>query len=880
AKGNINPNNGSVSFWIKPLDWGNQAESFIPIWTIDKEKGKSWTLLLYYAKNKGSRYGFLSFRSMFQGKRLIIMEERSLRQGKLQKNQWTHIVLTWNTMELKLYLDGKEVGSATYGLPVQKEELTSADRIWFMPVFFWHSEHIHKTLIDEVEVFSRALSKDEVLQIYKKLKSSLVKDLRKSILPVSRASRKVVIDGKLSKGEWEDATRVPLMKKHFTHHLVALPAWAFIKYDDKFLYVGYEVFYREKLKSNGKGRDKKVFGGDEVEFDCRLPGDSEEHYFQFSVAPNNAYAYCKSESYNKVNWEWETDFRHGAYVEPNRWTAEMAIPLKGIGYHPDINSPLEANIGLHRPNEGSLGGVFERWISWSSGGKRFVDKKSMGYLKFMPDATAIQIQQLGDLLYGKLNLRMQGHKVRRSIVEVSSEDKQKIIKKEMQLEKDKVSLKEKLSWKGGSIFSIQGFSEDNNLIFDYTSLFYIRDPFDFSFVCDAEKKELEIRADIMGLKKKYLSEIKQGKIKILASLESKDGKIYGKTEVIPKTFETNFKLSFQELPVGKYTVKVTVLAGEEKLEKMQFLERPSPIFLQDRKGLKRYVPLPWTEIKKEGNTITTRYHRYIFGKGPFPKKAWSQGQLVLVKEPSLKVKVRGKICTFLPVRSKNIEVAPDRIISEGICESQEANLRINWTRRIDYDGLIRCDVVLSPSCTSVQVDSLSLEMTVPHTAARYALNPTYNHTWTTDANAVITGFPMVWLTNDKVGFCFFTDTDANWVYPRGKKPIKLIKEKTGAIIRADIITSPVTIKVPTPYVFGLMATPGKPPRKDWRAIHAEGWGKPKRQTLQTRGWRHEKYMWWENRFLLTRLLYPEKARASIKQYQKKGMDTIPYACGS
>jgi len=105
AKGNINPNNGSVSFWIKPLDWGNQAESFIPIWTIDKEKGKSWTLLLYYAKNKGSRYGFLSFRSMFQGKRLIIMEERSLRQGKLQKNQWTHIVLTWNTMELKLYLD-------------------------------------------------------------------------------------------------------------------------------------------------------------------------------------------------------------------------------------------------------------------------------------------------------------------------------------------------------------------------------------------------------------------------------------------------------------------------------------------------------------------------------------------------------------------------------------------------------------------------------------------------------------------------------------------------------------------------------------------------------------------------------------------------------
>ena len=61
ARGHIDANQGALAFWLKPLDWGNEAERFVPIWCLGRETGNGWTLLLYYAKNPGSRFGTLQF---------------------------------------------------------------------------------------------------------------------------------------------------------------------------------------------------------------------------------------------------------------------------------------------------------------------------------------------------------------------------------------------------------------------------------------------------------------------------------------------------------------------------------------------------------------------------------------------------------------------------------------------------------------------------------------------------------------------------------------------------------------------------------------------------------------------------------------------------
>jgi hypothetical protein len=887
ALGHIDTRQGTLSFWIQPVDWGNQHHQFVPIWCLGREAGEGWSYVLYY-NNTGANYGLLSFRSYCDGKEYDITDEQSLKwHGKLAKGQWTHVVLTWNSQENKLYLDGKQVGRYYYGLTVTMPPPGDNDRLWFMPAAFWHNQCNHTTLLDEVKVYSTALNDDEVVSLYKKTSSAMAQQIRPSLLPVPKASTAITLDGKLAPGEWDDATKVPLSKRFFPQQEGALPAWVFLKYDNDCLYLGYDIPHDTNWTLPTEGRQVEfdhrtsIWSGDEAEFDCRRPGDNEEMGCQFAVAPNGTYAYRKDK-----DWRWKANFRFAVSKEANRWTAEMAIPFKDLGYHPGSDKPLEANFSLHRPRAEVLGGAFDRWLSWSSGGKGLQDTKSMGRLRFMPDATALRIHSLGELSYGRLNVQMEGRggKPIRAALRVCSEDNQIAVdKKELALTAQPVTIEETLGWsKKQAVFSLQAFpAGEHEPVFDYSSLFYVRDPFDFQFA--RHDNVIEIQADLAGLIEKFGPNLAAGKIRVLATVEGPDGKVFGKTEGMPRSTSEKVVLPFQDPPVGRYTIRVTVCSGAEVWEKTQILERPSAQFLADRKGLNRSVPAPWTALRSEKGAVTLLQRKYEFGPGPFPKRAWSLGQEVLAGEPLLKVCVAGKTNVFQPLESKVTETADDRWLADGTAVCKEAQLRLRWKRRVDYDGLIRYDLTLVPLKGEVKVESLALEMPVPMAVARYALTPrvdaTYNPVWTTDPKAVVSGFPEAWLTNETAGICLFTDTDANWVYPKDDRPIRLLRAGDHALIRAEIIMSPVLVRGEVPYVFGLIATPTKPLRKDFRAIHDGGWKAQKGQTLQVReGW--EKEFWFECVWLFTRFLDPDKARASIKAYRSKGIGSMPYGCGN
>ncbi len=890
ALGYVDTRQGTLSFWIQPVDWGNQYDQFVPIFCLGKEAGNGWSYIFYYNKNKGADHGMLSFRSYCVGKEYDITEEQSLGgqgKGKLAKGQWTHVVLTWNSQENKLYLDGKQVGRYYYGLTVTMPPLDDKDRLWFMPASFWHNQCNHTTLLDEVKVYSKALNDDEVLSLYKKISSAMSQQIRPSVLPVPKASTAITLDGKLAPGEWDDATKVPLSRRFFDQAEGTLPAWVFVKYDNACLYLGYDIPHDTNWTLPTEGRQVEfdhrtsIWSGDEAEFDCRRPGDNEEMGCQFAVAPNGTYAYRKDK-----DWSWKANFRFAVNKEASRWTAEMAIPFKDLGCNPTSDKPLEANFSLHRPRAEALGGAFERWLSWSSGGKSLTDAKSMGRLRFMPDATALRLHSLGELSYGRLNVQMEGRggKPIRAALRVCSEDHQIAVdKKHLALTEQPLVIHETLGWsKKQGVFSLQAFlAGEHKPVFDYSSLFYVRDPFDFQFV--RHDNVIEIQADLAGLIEKVGPDLAAGKIRILATVAGPDGKVFGKTEMTPKSTSEKFVLPLQDPPVGRYAIRLKVCRGAEVWEKTQMLERPSPQFLTDRKGLDRSVPAPWTPLRNENGTVTLVQRKYEFGQGPFPKRAWSLGQEVLAGEPLLKVCVAGKTNVFQPLESKVTETADDRWLADGTAVCKEAQLGLRWKRRVDYDGLIRYDLTLVPLKGEVQVESLALEMPVPMAVARYALTPrldgTYNPAWITDPKAVVSGFPEAWFTNETAGICLFTDTDANWVYPKDDRPIRLLRDGDHALIRAEIIMSPVVVRGEVPYVFGLIATPTKPLRKDFRTIHSDGWQNQKGQTLQIR-WGCEKDFWFECVWLFTRFLDPAKARASIKAYRNKGIGSIPYGCGN
>ena len=68
--------------------------------------------------------------------------------------RWYHLAATFKRPEIKTYLDGQEVGSAKWDYPVgYRNDLVIGK---------WSGKVGHEGLIDEVRIFNRALSADEV----------------------------------------------------------------------------------------------------------------------------------------------------------------------------------------------------------------------------------------------------------------------------------------------------------------------------------------------------------------------------------------------------------------------------------------------------------------------------------------------------------------------------------------------------------------------------------------------------------------------------------------------------------------------------------------------------------------------------------------------
>ena len=347
----------------------------------------------------------------------------------------------------------------------------------------------------------------------------------------------------------------------------------------------------------------------------------------------------------------------------------------------------------------------------------------------------------------------------------------------------------------------------------------------------------------------------------------------------PVAAAEEFRLRLGELPVGTYDLEATVTGGATPLAARLPFERPDPAFLSAGAGSDRSIPAPWVPIRVDGSTVAVLNRTYGFSGQPFPAAASSAGQSVLARQVTLAVERGGQILPFPAGTEEVVEAAPDRLISAGSATLSDGSLRLDWRRTVAYDGLVTCELNLVPATAGakVRVDAFWLEAAVPMTAARFVFP--YDADWP-KLGKVPARRDWAWVTNDRVGLCWFTDRDANWVWADSASPVAVIRRGDEAVIRAQIIGKPVDIAGPTPYIMGLTATPTRPLRPDWRRIHAEGWRAPRGETLQSVCWMDVEGIQFTNRWLLGDLVEPEKGLKELAEYKALGIDCVPYACGS
>ncbi|HUS80559.1 MAG TPA: LamG domain-containing protein, partial [Armatimonadota bacterium] len=156
AAGNLNPAQGSVEFWLKPLDWDGRDDRDSHFFV-----GAAGADRLYI-------YKFARWRHFtFHCRSAATPNYESLQAGiyAWQAGEWHHAVVTWDRATMRIYLDGELKSEAS--IPAPLEDL--GDTLYVGRELATPQFAAGETALDELYVYPRPLFPEEVRRAYTRL---------------------------------------------------------------------------------------------------------------------------------------------------------------------------------------------------------------------------------------------------------------------------------------------------------------------------------------------------------------------------------------------------------------------------------------------------------------------------------------------------------------------------------------------------------------------------------------------------------------------------------------------------------------------------------------------------------------------------------------
>ncbi|MBI5821520.1 MAG: hypothetical protein HZA88_21335 [Verrucomicrobia bacterium] len=155
------------------------------------------------------------------------------------------------------------------------------------------------------------------------------------------------------------------------------------------------------------------------------------------------------------------------------------------------------------------------------------------------------------------------------------------------------------------------------------------------------------------------------------------------------------------------------------------------------------------------------------------------------------------------------------------------DLIVNTTTRIEFDGLMRVDLVVLPQRKMTpKLEQLWLE--VPIKRERASLFHYFPGQWGKSKNSgelpeaglTLPFKPFVWLGREDSGLGWFAESDKGWQPQAADRAIEVVVQGSEIVLRMRLLDS--TVRLPITFTFGFQATPVKPWPKDfheWRIWH-------------------------------------------------------------
>ena len=245
-------------------------------------------------------------------------------------------------------------------------------------------------------------------------------------------------------------------------------------------------------------------------------------------------------------------------------------------------------------------------------------------------------------------------------------------------------------------------------------------------------------------------------------------------------------------------------------------------------GMDERVPMPWTPLRYDGDSVECWGRRFAYGSGALPVQISSQKHDLFAVPPKIEWRVDGRDVRTTGGGKWERTLAVEHK-SVRTWESKTGSHRVSITTSVEYDGFLHVALRLVPE-VGATIERLSLDFTMPRNQATmmnrfeeyHFETQRVNHdnvlgTASRVARPLLMGFnPSVWVGNHEVGLEWSCECNAGWAPMKAADAIQIVHGKENTKLLINVISKPCRVVEPFELNFALMPTPAKPRAADWR----------------------------------------------------------------
>lgn len=556
--------------------------------------------------------------------------------------------------------------------------------------------------------------------------------------------------------------------------------------------------------------------------------------------------FCQRDSSFNASWKVHSGIRNGV------WTVELSVPTKEL--HLPTAGPQGAFLLSFGANLQQSAVVWQIHTNW------FDHYQAFGQIHLSDDAVVAQMPSSGNLSRGKLQPnfilrnegsvekpyeltylvstpRMVGGGIGGYVFDQALDQRNKEIVRGQSIyhwsdngtilpgQEVKRSTESKLPKIGHYVLEIEARAGGQ-------AVAYQKIPFQYAPPIVARMTPVPSRELIKtGISLAGAAPEERGTMQIL--FKDKQGKTALQQELPADREEIDTAISMAALPPGDYEVHFvlkTASGNEMATTVIPFKKWETPDWLKERAGIDAlqpdWLPRPWTKIQTAQNRVSVWGRDFVFQPGSLLAGITSQNKNLLAGGVTIKYQHKGKEQTLSISAPKFDSINNGRVVLSQTGQSPDFDLKL--TQTIEFDGMDRIDLTLTPKAANLSIDKLWLELpfqNLPFAASTSLDAHFWQHGLAEDAFFnTPRAYRWIWLGNDDVGCAVFADNYKGWIINSKKPRMTLRTQGDTRTLELRLVNEPSTVSGPMAITFGLQPSPFKPRFEGWRGIRPDGMG--------------------------------------------------------